>query len=81
MLGVGGSEKRDAVFVIIGITVVVRAIVGGYLMEQGNLQVLIQPAELMIVGGAAAGAVLIANPLSIVKKIAGGPVRAFGLPK
>ena len=33
-------------FVIIGIVVVFGAIVGGYLMEHGNLQVLIQPAEL-----------------------------------
>ena len=42
-------------FAIIGIVVVFGAIVGGYLMEHGNLKVLLQPAELLIIGGAAIG--------------------------
>jgi chemotaxis protein MotA len=49
-------------FVIIGIVVVIGAILGGYPMEHGNLKVLIQPAELIIIGGAAAGTVLTATP-------------------
>src|SRR5882672_7394168 len=65
-------------FVIIGIVLVIAAIVGGYLMEHGNLRVLIQPAELLIIGGAAIGTVLIANPLHILKAIAGGVAGAFG---
>jgi len=65
-------------FVIVGILVVIGAIIGGYLMEHGNLKVLIQPAELIIIGGAAAGTVLIANPLHILKQIMGGVVGAFG---
>jgi len=65
-------------FVIIGIVVVIGAIVGGYLMEHGNLKVLLQPAELVIIGGAAAGTVLIANPLHILKQIMGGVIGAFG---
>ncbi|HKS77009.1 MAG TPA: flagellar motor stator protein MotA [Terriglobales bacterium] len=65
-------------FAIIGIVVVFGAIVGGYLMEHGNLKVLIQPAELIIIAGAGAGTVLIANPLHILKKIAGGLVGVFG---
>jgi len=64
-------------FVIIGIVIVIGAILGGYLMEHGNLKVLIQPAELVIIGGAAAGTVLIANPLYILKKIIGGLLGAF----
>ncbi len=59
-------------FAIIGILVVFGAVVGGYLMEHGNLKVLIQPAELLIIGGAGAGTVLVANPLHILKKIAAG---------
>ena len=59
-------------FAIIGIVLVIGAILGGYLMEHGNIKVLLQPAELLIIGGAAAGTVLIANPLHILKKIAGG---------
>jgi chemotaxis protein MotA len=65
-------------FVIIGILVVFGAVVAGYLMEHGNIKVLLQPAELMIIGGAAIGTVLIANPLHILKDIAGGIAGAFG---
>jgi chemotaxis protein MotA len=65
-------------FVIIGIVVVFGAVVAGYLMEHGNLKVLVQPAELVIIGGAAIGTVLIANPLYILKAIAGGIGGAFG---
>ena len=40
-------------FAIIGIVVVFGAIVAGYLMEHGKLLVLMQPAELVIIFGAA----------------------------
>jgi chemotaxis protein MotA len=62
---------------IIGILVVFGAVVGGYLMEHGNLRVLMQPAELMIIAGAAIGTVLIANPLHILKKVAAGIAGIF----
>src|SRR5580765_1181472 len=65
-------------FVIIGIVVVFGAVVAGYLMEHGNLRVLLQPAELIIIGGAAIGTVLIRNPLYILKGIATGVAGAFG---
>jgi chemotaxis protein MotA len=65
-------------FAIIGIVVVFGCIVAGYLMEHGNIRVLIQPAELVIIGGAAAGTVLVANPLHIIKKIVGGIGGVFG---
>jgi chemotaxis protein MotA len=64
-------------FSIIGILVVIAAIMGGYLMEHGNVKVLLQPAELLIIGGAAIGTVLIANPLHILKKIAAGVAGVF----
>ncbi|HTJ30993.1 MAG TPA: flagellar motor stator protein MotA [Acidobacteriaceae bacterium] len=59
-------------FAIIGIVMVFGAIVAGYLMEKGNLAVLVQPAELIIIGGAALGTLLIANPVHIIKSILGG---------
>lgn len=65
-------------FVIIGILVVFGAVIAGYLMEHGNLKVLIQPAELVIIGGAAIGTLLIANPLYILKAIGGGIGGVFG---
>src|SRR3984885_14676406 len=65
-------------FAIIGIVVVFGCVVAGYLMEHGNLLVLLQPAELVTIGGAAIGTVLIANPLHILKQIAGGIAGVFG---
>jgi len=64
-------------FTIIGIVVVFGAVVAGYLMEHGNLKVLLQPAELVVIGGAAIGTVLIANPLHILKKVIGGITGVF----
>lgn len=64
-------------FAIIGIVVVFGAIAGGYLMEHGNLKVLMQPAELIIIGGASIGTVLIANPLHILMDILGGVLGVF----
>jgi chemotaxis protein MotA len=65
-------------FSIIGIVVVFGAVVAGYLMEHGNLKVLMQPAELIIILGAAIGTVLVANPLHILTKIGSGIGGAFG---
>jgi len=59
-------------FAIVGILVVFGAVIGGYLMEKGHIQVLLQPAELLIIAGAAIGTLLVANPMHILKAIAGG---------
>jgi chemotaxis protein MotA len=64
-------------FSIIGIVVVFGAVVAGYLMEHGNMRVLMQPAELIIILGAAIGTVLIANPLYILTAIGKGIGGAF----
>lgn len=64
-------------FAIIGIVVVFGAVLGGYLMEHGNVKVLLQPAELIIIAGAAAGTILIANPLHVLKQIVGGIAGVF----
>ncbi len=53
-------------FVIIGFVIVLGAIIGGYLLEHGNLQVLFQPAELVIIGGAAFGTIFIGNPMHTI---------------
>jgi chemotaxis protein MotA len=65
-------------FAILGILVVFGAVLGGYLMEKGNLLVLVQPAELLIIGGAAVGTLLIANPMHILKGIGEGLSGVFG---
>ena len=68
-------------FSIIGILVVFGAVVGGYLMEKGHILVLMQPAELVIIAGAAMGTVLVANPTHILKEIAAGLGSVFGSEK
>src|SRR5277367_961187 len=56
-------------FSIIGIVVVFGAVIGGFLMEKGKMPVLLQPAELIIIGGSALGTLLVANPLPLIVKI------------
>jgi chemotaxis protein MotA len=56
-------------FAIIGIIVVFGAVLAGFLMEKGPLLVLVQPSEFIIIGGAALGTMLAANPLQVLKKI------------
>lgn len=53
-------------FAGIGIALVLIAVIGGFLMEGGNLHVLIQPAEYVIIFGAALGAFFIASPGGMV---------------
>ena len=52
---------------IVGILVVFGAVIGGFLMEKGNLAVLIQPSEIVTIGGAALGTLLTANPMHVLK--------------
>ena len=59
-------------YAIVGIFLVFAAIIGGFLLEKGHLAVLVQPAELIIIAGAASGTLLVANPMRILKAIAGG---------
>jgi chemotaxis protein MotA len=66
---------------IIGMIVVFGSIVMGYTMHGGKLYVLWQPSEYIIIGGAAIGAFLIANPPHVLKAAGGGlKVVLAGLP-
>ncbi len=68
-------------FSIIGIVIVFGCIAAGYLMEHGNMRVLAQPAELIIIGGAALGTVLISNPVHTLKRMMSGILSVFGSSK
>ncbi|MGD0797059.1 MAG: flagellar motor stator protein MotA [Acidobacteriaceae bacterium] len=65
-------------FSIIGILIVFGAVLGGFLMEKGPMAVLMQPAELVIIGGAAIGTLLVANPMHVLKQIGGSVGRILG---
>jgi chemotaxis protein MotA len=62
---------------ILGIVIVLGAIVGGYLIEHGKLLVLLQPAELIIILGAAVGTLVVANPLPTLIRIGKGIAGIF----
>jgi chemotaxis protein MotA len=64
-------------FSIIGILVVIAAVLGGFLMEKGHLAVLLQPSELITIGGAALGTLLLANPMHVLKGIGAGLADSF----
>jgi len=59
-------------FAIIGIVIVFGAVIGGFLMEKGHIMVLVQPAEVLILVGAAIGTLLVANPMHIIKGVVAG---------
>lgn len=56
-------------FPIIGIIIVTACVLGGYLLEHGNMSVIIQPIELMIIGGAAIGSFVISSPIHVIKAV------------
>jgi chemotaxis protein MotA len=62
---------------ILGIVIVLGAIAGGYVLEHGKLLVLMQPAELLIIFGAAVGTVVVANPVPTLMRIANGLAGVF----
>ncbi len=55
-------------FVILGLLIVFGSVIGGYVMHHGEIMVLMQVNEFIIIGGAGLGAMLIANPLPVVKR-------------
>jgi chemotaxis protein MotA len=57
---------------IIGIVIVFAAVLTGFMMEKGPVAVLMQPSEFVIIGGAAIGTLLAANPIHTIKKVASG---------
>jgi len=54
--------------VVIGAFIVVAAVLGGYVLSHGELAALWQPFELIIIGGAALGAFIIANSRSVTAR-------------
>jgi chemotaxis protein MotA len=55
---------------LIGAVVVMACVIGGYMAQGGHLEALYQPFELVIIGGAAVGAFVISNPMTVIKRTA-----------
>lgn len=60
---------------IIGAVIVLVSVLGGYVLHGGHLMVLWQPTEVLIIGGAALGSFIIANPMHTVKEVGRGFMR------
>lgn len=63
---------------IVGVVVVLGSVVGGYLMAGGHLQLLVQPSEFVIIGGAALGSLLISTPPKVLSKLVRQCTAVFG---
>lgn len=63
-------------FFVIGFLVVIGSVLGGY-MPHGDLGVLFQPLEVLIIFGAACGAYIISDPKSVLGKTAKHMGRVF----
>ena len=66
---------------LLGITLVFAAVLGGFMLERGNPYILMQPAELLIICGAAGGILLLSNPPALIGKMARGVAAAFRSPR
>jgi chemotaxis protein MotA len=64
-------------FVIIGSVVVLGGVIGGYVLHHGNLSILFQPTELLIIGGAALGSFIISSPMKVLTQVIKGTMRVF----
>ena len=58
-------------FVIIGYLFVIGSVLGGYALAGGHMGALLQPIELLMIGGAATGAFLVASPSKVLKATLG----------
>jgi len=65
-------------FSLIGLVIVLGSVVGGYLMHHGNLAVLNQPHEFVIILGAAGGSLVASTPFPVVKDIIGQMLGLLG---
>jgi chemotaxis protein MotA len=54
---------------IIGVVIIILCVFGGYLWAGGNLIAIWQPAEMLIIVGAAIGSVIIGNPPHVLKEM------------
>jgi chemotaxis protein MotA len=62
---------------IVGFIVVVGSVLGGFTMAGGNVMSLIHPSEIVTIGGAALGAMIVMSPMHILKDLMHGIIGTF----
>ena len=55
------------VLMLAGLVVVMVAVIGGFIMAGGELMVLVQPSEFIVIGGAALGSLIVSTPVKVIK--------------
>jgi chemotaxis protein MotA len=55
--------------VLVGVAVVMGAVLAGFMMSGGQLGALMHPSELLTIGGAAMGAMIMMSPISVLKNL------------
>jgi chemotaxis protein MotA len=63
--------------ILIGLFVTLGCVLGGFMAMGGHVDVLMQPWEFVIIGGAALGTFLVANPMKTVKDTGKATLEAF----
>src|SRR5579884_4078102 len=64
-------------FTIIGLLIVFGSVLGGFALESGPFHTLVQPAELLVIGGAAVGTIVVAAPGRLLGSVFRTFLRAF----
>ena len=62
---------------IIGLVVVFGCVLGGFAMAGGAFGVLVQPAELVVIGGATVGTIVISAPGKVLSRVTGALKKGF----
>lgn len=64
--------------IIVGFIVVIGSVVSGYMLEGGAIMALYQPLELLIIGGAALGSLIVMAPMPVLKDMIRQVLGTFG---
>jgi chemotaxis protein MotA len=62
--------------VIVGCIVVLGAVLGGFTIAGGQIAALLHPSELLTIGGAALGAMIVMSPTKVLKDLVRGMIQA-----
>ncbi len=64
-------------FIIIGSVVVVASVLGGFAWAGGHFHALVHPSEILTIGGASLGAMIIMSPIKVLKDLVAAMISAM----
>src|SRR3954469_18565424 len=69
--GIKAHGRKQAMLVIVGYLIVLASVLGGFALAGGHMGALMQPVEMLMIGGAATGAFVVGNSVKTVKATLG----------